>query len=544
MTFHCRKCGLTREVKARHAGKSVACPRCKQVVRLPAAPLPSASLVKVRGSLRRSLFFALCLVFLLAAVFVFLKQGSQTSRQSAPNQITTFTAKKGDLTINVIEAGTIKARDQEIIKSEVEGVNTILWIIDEGKQVKKGDLLLEIDASKLEEKLVDQQIKVQNNEAAYVRATENLLVTKNQSASDIDKAELTLSFARQDLQKYSEGEYPKELKEAQARITLAQEELSRAADKLRWSKKLFGEKYLSQTELQADELAASKAQLNVELAEESLNLLRDYTYARTMSELENGVKQAEMALERAKLKGSSDIVQAEASLRAAESEFKREQGKLEKILLQLEKTKIYAPADGLVVYATTAKGSWRGNTEPLAAGQEVKERQELIYLPQTNSVLVEAKIHESSLDKVRIGLPAQITVDALAGRSFTGKVASISPLPDATSMWFNPDLKLYNTVIFLEGDAGSLRTGMSCQAEIIVARYSDVIAIPLQAVVQVDGKPAVYVRQGKQIAARQVEIGQDNNRMIHIISGLQGGEEVVLTPTHLSSQRRPSAQAR
>jgi HlyD family secretion protein len=97
-------------------------------------------------------------------------------------------------------------------------------------------------------------------------------------------------------------------------------------------------------------------------------------------------------------------------------------------------------------------------------------------------------------------------------------------------MWMNPDLKVYNSDIYLEEDDHSLRTGMSCKVEIIVEEYDDVIFIPIQAVVRVGGKPTVYVVSDGTIDERQVEIGLDNNRMVHVLDGLVEGEAVLLTP--------------
>jgi HlyD family secretion protein len=464
-----------------------------------------------------------------AAVLLVLAVLGGTARQPNPAPEAFFLARQGPLTINVLEAGTIKAREQVVIKCELEGTTTILWIIEEGVRVKKGDLLIELDSSRLDNSLIDQQIKVQNSESGYIRARENLDVTRNQAASDLEKAQLSLRFAREDLRKYVEGEFPKEQKEAQSRITLAEEELQRALDKVRWSKVLYEEKYLSQTELQADELAARKTTLDLELARASLELLEKFTYHRKLASLESDVRQAEMALERARRKASADVVQAEAELRAKKSEFEREQNRLERVQDQLAKTRIEAPADGLVIYATTAQGNWR-NTEPLAAGQGVKERQELIYLPRTSSMQAEIKLHEANLSKVGEGQSVLVTVDALPGRKFTGRVASISPLPDAAAMWLNPDLKVYNTTIHLNGDIAGLRTGMTCRAEILIEQFDDVVYVPLQAVLQVEGQASVWVGKGEGASRRPVTAGLDNGRMIRIVEGLQAGEPVLLNP--------------
>jgi HlyD family secretion protein len=450
--------------------------------------------------------------------------------EEAPDAALFFKVAQGPLTISVTEAGTVKPREQEVIKSMLEGRTTILYLVPEGKRVDKGDLLVELDASSLLDEKVDQEIRVQNADASFVQAREGLEVAKNQAQSDVEKAELTLRFAKEDLEKYKEGEYPNELKVLEAKITLAKEELQRANEKLDWSKQLFNEKYLSATELQADELAAQKTKLDLELAENNLSLFKEYTYKRNIAQLSADVKQAEMALERVKRKASADVVQAEAQLRARESEFKRQKDKLDKIIEQIGKAKIVAPTDGLVVYATSAQFSWRGNVEPLAEGQEVRERQELIYLPTADTFIAEVKIHESSLKKVYVGLPVRLMIDALPGTTFTGKVSKIAPLPDPQSMFMNPDLKVYDTEIEIQGGGDVLRTGMSCQAEIIVAQYDDAVYVPVQSVIRIGRTPTVFVKEGTTVESRKVEIGLDNNRMVRVISGLKPGEEVLMTP--------------
>ena len=82
----------------------------------------------------------------------------------------TYQVKRGPLTISFVESGTIKARDQIILKNEVEGKTSITYVISEGTRVKKGDLLIELDVSTLEDQKIDREISVQNTEAAYISA--------------------------------------------------------------------------------------------------------------------------------------------------------------------------------------------------------------------------------------------------------------------------------------------------------------------------------------------------------------------------------------
>ncbi len=479
-------------------------------------------------------------VVVTAAAFKLASAGAD-GMEDAP----TFVVEKGSLRISINESGTIKARDMEIIKSQLEGMSTVLWVIEEAKHVKKGDVLVELDASKLEDFKIDQQTLVQDTDTSAITAFEALAVGENQAQADIDIAKLTLDFAILDLEKYTgdNGEYDTAKTEAEAQISLSAEELEKAREELKWARTLASEKYISSTELKTAELAYNKADLNVKLAKNRLRLLNDFTYKRQLAQLNSDVSQAEMALERTKRSSAASIIQFKAQLLSAESKLEREKIKLAKIEDQIKKATIVAPADGMVVYASSAKGSWRGNQEPLEEGQSVHEREELIYLPTSDAVKAEIKVHESSMEKVKEGLDVIVTVDAVQGKIYAGKVVKIALLPDAQSMWMNPDLKIYATEIYLDGDGKGLRTGMSCRAEIIVDDYDDVVFIPVQAVIRIGRQQTVYVREGRKFVERKVETGLDNNSMIHIKSGLEPGEVVLMTPPLAPAEvTRPGAE--
>ncbi|MBW2624447.1 MAG: efflux RND transporter periplasmic adaptor subunit, partial [Deltaproteobacteria bacterium] len=431
----------------------------------------------------------------------------------------TFAVKRGPLRISVTETGSIQAREKIIVKSEVMGRTSIIYLVEEGSEVKKGDLMVELDASSLLDLKIDQEIRVQNAEAAFISARENLAVVKNQVQSDIDRAQLTNDFAIQDLDKYLKGEYPNDLKQAESRITLAEEELARVTEKLKWSRKLFKKKYIAETELRVDELSEKKKKLDLELARNDLALLKNYTHKRSLAQLESDVKQARMALDRTKRKATADSLQGEANLKAKKAEHRRQKDKLKKTENQIKNTKIYAPVDGLVIYATSASGGghWR-RSEPLAEGSQVRERQELIHLPTSAGYNAEIGVYEASLNKVKKGLPAMITIDALPGEVYRGRVSFIAPLPDAQSAFLNPDLKVYSTVIELDGNGNTnlLRAGMNCTVDIIVEQYEDATYIPVQAVLRVGGAPTVYMVKGGRLEPRQIKTGLDNNSMIRV----------------------------
>jgi len=476
------------------------------------------------------------LVIVVAAVAAIRLSGGAESAEDIPM----FEVKRGPLTISIDTSGTIKALDQVVITCKVkgegvrgggEGGATILTLVPEGTRVKKGDLLIELDSSSFEDQLVAEEITLQNAETTLISAQETLEVGKNQVKSDLEKAQLTLDFAKEDLTKYEEGDYQNERTDAISQIEVKKEAVEQAKDQNEWSELLFEEKYVSEAELKRDKLALSRAELELKLAESKLQLLEDFTYHRTMKQLTSDLWQAEMALERAKRKATADVVLLEAALFEAQANLQRQKDIVQKLETNIANTIIKAPADGMVVYATSQQGHrFGGGNEPLDIGQQVRERQELIHLPTSDKVKAEVKVHESSMQKVKIGLPVVVTVDAIAEKVFTGRVAKIAMLPDAQMVWLNPDLKVYATEIHLDGEGNGLRTGMSCRASIVVEEYDDVVYVPVQAVVRIGNQPTVYVFKGGKTGPRKVEIGLDNNRMVHVISGLEPGEKVVLAP--------------
>jgi HlyD family secretion protein len=482
-----------------------------------------------------AMLLALTVLVLLVVWFKVVRAGGAPHMRRA-----TFVTKQGPLNISVIESGTIKSQEKIIIKNEVEGRTSIISLIPEGTFVKEGDLLVELDASRLKDTKIDHEIRVQNAQAALVNASENMIVLQNQSISDVNVAELTLRFARQDLIQYRTGEFPNLETAAENAIHLAEEELTRAQNTLTWSEKLYNEKYISETELQADRLAVTRNKNRQTLAENDRMLLKRFTYIRNIKQLESDVDQAELALIRVQHRAKAEGLQAEAELRARELQYKRAQDLLKKIEDQLTKTQIRAPRAGMVIHATSAQsgGAGDGSRQPLDEGQEVHERQELIHLPTTDAYIAAIHIHAVNVEKVSVGLPVSITVHALPGMTFTGSLAKVAPLPDPHFVHMNPDLKVYGAEVHLSDHHASLHTGMSCKCEVIVAQYEQAVYVPVQAVKRVNGEAIVHVMaETGEIERRIVQAGLDDNRMIHITSGLTPGEVVLLVAPEKSREQ-------
>ena len=460
-------------------------------------------------------------VLVLGAGWFFLRGG----KASEASDELYATVVEGPLVISVEEFGEIRPSQEIVLKNEVQGRVSIITLVPEGTMVKEGDVLVQLDvSSKIDEK-DSQEITLQNAKSALEVAREELEIQKNQAASDVELAEEAFLFAKEDVEKYENGEYPSTLIDKKGQMALKEQQVKQAKDKYEWSKRLFEEQFISETELEGDELSWKSSQLTLESAQRDLEVLETYTHRRDLAKFRSDVKQKEMALLRTRKRAASSIAKAESDLRAKESEFRKQMQKLDKLTNQIDKATIRAPRDGQVVYAQGGR-----NREPLQEGQEVWERQELIRLPTADTFAAKINLHEGNLKSIATGMPVRVRCDALPDKVFTGTVSKIAPMPDNERRWMNEDLKEYPTDVLIDGGAGELKNGMGCKVEIVVEQYEKAVYVPVQCVVRVAGESCVWVRGRNGDERRAVKTGLSNNRFVRILEGLAAGEEVSLAP--------------
>ena len=464
---------------------------------------------------------ATALALLLVAGWVF----HRFSRTDA-TQYTYYPVKRNDFLVSIIEGGTLKAVREVTVRSELEGVARILSIVPEGTNVHKGDLLVELDSADLRERVSAQEVTFQNAQFAFVQAKENLAIQKSTVESNIKDAELKLEFARSDLSKYIEGDWPQTEKDTKAKITIAEEELTRAKDRYNWTKQLQTKGYATKSELDADDLAVKRKEIELSQAQEQLRLYTKYDYPKRKRALEAAMDQSDKELERLKLRSAAMIAQVEASLKSQSATLELQEKRLNELKEQLKLTKIEAPQDGLVVYASSSNP---GSGILIEEGASVRQKQDIIKLPDVTQMMVEIRVHESHVQKIKPGLQAYVTIDSLPDQQFRGSVRKVGVLPDSSSRWMNPNLKVYATEILIEDEIPDIKPGISGRAEVIITNLHNVLTVPIQAVTTVKGRQVCLVEKGRSAKPVPVEVGMYSDRLMEIKSGLKEGDMVLLS---------------
>ena len=487
-----------------------------------------------RSRRRKGMHLAIALAVVLVALF-FIRRHFAAQKASKALDYPMFTVVSGPLDITVTSAGTVQSRHSEVVKSKARGRNTVVWVIDEGKIVTNGQLLVELDSTEMEKSRDQQEITVGNSEAAWTQAKEKLEIAQIDKETKLSEAELKLKLAKLAFEKYESGEYPQQLQDAQSKIAMANEELERANEALGWTKKLAAEGFITRSELQADELSVRQKKISLEAAVTSMNLLTNFSAREQHAKLSSDVKQAERGLDRAIRETRSNIAQVESDVSAKEQEHLRQIDRLNTMKKQVASCKIVAPTNGLVIYASTMQASRRRwSSEPLAPGSTVYQSQDLMFIPVSGEMLVQFNVPESELPKLKEGQQAVITADALPDFSITGKLTKIGLLPDGQNAWLNPEMNVYNCEITVDTHSTTngalMRAGMKCDISMLIESYPDVLSVPMQCVLRVGDNPVVFKLKNGVPVPCPVELGYDNGRMIHIIKGISAGDEIMLTP--------------
>jgi hypothetical protein len=182
-----------------------------------------------------------------------------------------------------------------------------------------------------------------------------------------------------------------------------------------------------------------------------------------------------------------------------------------------------------------------GGSGIIAEGESVSEGQTILSMPDTATMIAEISVHETEVDKVGVGQPASIVMDAFPDKILDGEVTEVGSLPDQQRGFMNPDLKVYKTEVTIDGTHDFLKSRMSCKVQILVEQLEDVLVVPIQVVSNRGGRKVVYVVDSGGYKERVVRTGLFNDTFVEIVEGLEEGEEVMLNPPLFSEVGGPDA---
>jgi HlyD family secretion protein len=258
------------------------------------------------------------------------------------------------------------------------------------------------------------------------------------------------------------------------------------------------------------------------------------------------------------------VLSLKASLEQGRAELARSRAVLVHTEDVLHKTVYTSPINGMVSYLPERVGDY------VVPGIQNSNGSFLMTLSDMSVVTSEVKVDETDIVNVRNGQEADVTIDAIPGKVFKGKVTEIgsqavlrtSGLATTQSTTSNQEAKDFKVVVTISNPPDNVRPGLSTTAKIKTAERKNVLAIPIQALAvrtrkdleeatkkgktesgvtlaapppsNVQGDPkkeeiqGVFVVNGKKAIFRPVETGIAGVTDIEITKGLQPGDEIVV----------------
>jgi HlyD family secretion protein len=213
----------------------------------------------------------------------------------------------------------------------------------------------------------------------------------------------------------------------------------------------------------------------------------------------------------------------------------------------LAKFDVVAPIDGMVTNLPVRVG------ETVVPGIQNSAASTVMTIADMSLITAEVKADETDIVSVQVGQEATVTIDAMPGRVFRGKVTEIgntailrsSGLAASQSATSSQEAKDFKVVVALDDPPDEIRPGLSCTAKIVTATRRDVLSIPIQALTvrkkseleiasgvpsaraQSEELQGVFIVNNGRAEFRKVETGVTGPSDIEVTSGLQPGEEII-----------------
>lgn len=303
-------------------------------------------------------------------------------------------------------------------------------------------------------------------------------------------------------------------------------------------------------------VAVETARVNLERAREQLDRQQDLWELRLVSRDDYDQARRDVELRETEFRART------VEVATAGQRVQQEQALLDSAEYDLSQVTITSPIDGVVTRRNIEEG------ETVVIGTMNNPGTVLMTIADFSILEAHVEVDETDIPSVRLGQPAEITVDALPGRTYRGLVTEIgnSPLPSEVA---GSQATNFRVVVTLDDDVPGVRPGFTATADITTATRTRVVAVPIQSTTirevsrggrgagpaggggprsvtpavsaaQAPGAPqpapepveveGVFVVRGERAAFVPIATGIAGDRYFEAVSGLDAGELVVTGP--------------
>lgn len=358
----------------------------------------------------------------------------------------------------------------------------------------------------------------------HQQAETNLRITDRSTQAGLQAAKAAVQSAEAALAVIRQGARPQEREQISQQVRAAKANLDKATADLKRARDLFAQQAIAQSQLDLAQAAYDAADASYRAALQTQSLTEEGARKEDVRRAELAVEQARESLRQAEANREAvelrrqDVRNAQEALRSAKAGAEAARAGVEQARATLAMaenaladTYVASPIDGYVAARLA---------EP---GQQVGAGAPILRLVAPGSVYFQASVPESEYSLLAVGQPVEVTVDALPGVKFQGRVSRVFPVASSAA-------RSFTVRVDFQGD-GRVRPQMFARGRIVVGVHRNATLVSKDAILfgTSDSDATLFVvGPDKKAEERKLTLGFINTEHVEVLSGVKPGEKVVV----------------
>lgn len=402
--------------------------------------------------------------------------------------------------------GQLVTSADTMVGAQVAGRLTNVFVKD-GDPVTAGQVIAVQETANAEAQYRQAMAGLSAAQSQLQQALANARLQPSRSAAGVAAAESQLRSARAQLDKARAGARAEEIRQAEAAVRGARAAADNAKRELDRARTLLAEGAVSQQRVDGAQAAYDAALSQYEAAVQGLAIARDAVRPEDLRSAEEAVRLAEENLRSARAAKELDVL-LNQQVEAARAAVRSAQAQVDLARKQIEDARIKAPFSGRISGNPAQPGTVLGPGSPVAR------------IVGGEGIYFQGEVPEGKLGFVTVGQTLQVTIDALGGRTFSGRVAAIDPAGQELG-------RIFRVRITIDQTDPAMKPGMFARGNMVTRRVEDAVVVPRAAIRQDGEKSFVFRAVDNRAVRTEVGLGISTDGLQQV-TGIPAGAKVVV----------------
>jgi len=482
-----------------------------------------------RGYLLRLVALAAAAVLIAVVPAAAQDKKDETDTKPEPDKPKLHKVTKGDFRVEVKLSGVFEATKMAPISLSPKAWATlkIVKVAPHGARVKKGDVLIQLEAKKLEKALREKTDAVQLGEMALKQAVEELRVLEKSADDRLMAIKRGHKRSLEDQEHYEKIGKPLNRKATDAALKARKDSLEYTREELRQLKKMYeADELTEETEeivLKRQQNAVQRAELAYEQAKVGYEKAVKFDLPRKAEDLILSRKARDENYKSQLLLAPLALKKKQLEVAKAKRDHAAAVEALGKLKADRGLMTVRAPMGGIVYYGQCDRGKWATGAAlapKLIPAGTITPKQVVLTVADPAELLIRCTAPEKELHRLRKDLAGKATPTGYPDRKLKVEMASFSPIPMPGGS--------YDVQLRVVDKSGGIFPGMTCSVALSATEKKGVLSVPAGAIHGDAKERYVWLKTPGKPQKRVVKTGKTHGGKTEILEGLAAGDEVFL----------------